>query len=331
MPQFRKDPVSNHWVIIATDRASRPQDPARAVKPDSAGPCPFCSGNEAMTPPEILAYRENNSPANQPGWSLRVVPNKFPALVPEVNEDRQVQGLYESMKALGAHEVVVEIQEHATNVTALNRQQFSDLARAYRDRMISLGSDARWRHVLIYKNQGAEAGATLEHVHSQIVALPVVPRRVRDELSGAKAFYEQKSRCVYCEIINAEKVGGSRIVSDKENFVALCPYAPRFPFETWILPKRHSPYFDRASELECAEFALILRETLLRLDRRLHQPPFNYVLHSGPLNHNADYYHWHLEILPRLAGVAGFEWGSGFFINTAAPEDTARELRKALS
>jgi UDPglucose--hexose-1-phosphate uridylyltransferase len=330
MPQFRKDPFTDRWAIIATERAKRPEDLKGVARQDPADPCPFCSGNEAMTPPEVLAYRDSNSAANQPGWTLRVFPNKYPALVPDGNQHRRAQGLYESANALGVHELLVETEEHATNVAKLSQQQFNDIVRAYRDRMVSLRADKRWRYVLIYKNQGAEAGATLEHLHSQIVGLPVVPRKVTDELKGAKEFHERSGRCLYCEVIKAEIADSSRIVCEEHNFIALCPYAPRFPFETWILPKRHSPYFDHASERECAEFALILRESLIRIDRRLSCPPFNYVLHSGPFDSAGDYYHWHLEIMPRLAGVAGFEWGSGFFINTAAPEDTARELRAAL-
>jgi UDPglucose--hexose-1-phosphate uridylyltransferase len=328
MPEFRKDPVVNRWVIIATERAHRPQESKTVEKPDRAGPCPFCSGNEAMTPPEILAYRDKNSQPNQPGWTVRVVPNMYPALVADAAQDRFARGFYESMSGLGAHEVVIEVQEHATRLAELDEQQFNDLVKAYRDRMRDLRQDQRWRHVLIYKNEGAAAGATFEHLHSQLVALPMIPRQVSDELEGAKQFYEQNRQCVYCAVINAEVADGSRIVIETQHFVALCPYAPRFAFETWILPKRHGPCFDSAAELERCEFALTLRETLIRLDRCLNHPPFNYVLHSAPFDPTGDcYYHWHLEIMPRMTGIAGFEWGSGFFINTAAPEDSARALR----
>jgi UDPglucose--hexose-1-phosphate uridylyltransferase len=329
MPEFRKDPVVNRWVILATDRANRPQQHRVAAKP-AVGPCPFCTGNESMTPPEILAYRDKDSRANQPGWALRVVPNRYPALVPDGGQDRCLQGIYESMNGVGAHEVVIETQEHLTHAAELSEKQFDNLVRAYRDRTTSLRGDTRWRHVLIYKNEGAEAGATFEHLHSQLVALPMVPRQVSEELDGAQKVRKQTGKCVYCEIINADIVDARRIVSENRSFVALCPYAARFPFETWILPKHHSPYFDHASELELGEFALLLRETLIRLDRRLRHPPFNYVLHSAPFEDNPEYYHWHVEIMPRLTGVAGFEWGTGFFINTEAPEDSARELRNAL-
>jgi UDPglucose--hexose-1-phosphate uridylyltransferase len=328
MPEFRKDPIVDRWVIIATERAKRPQEAKTVEKPQRAGACPFCSGNEAMTPPEILAYRKNNSHPNQPGWTVRVVPNMYPAVVPDEAQDRR-SGFYQSMNAVGAHEVIVEIQEHATRLAELGEKQFDDLVKAYHDRILGLRQDERWRHVLIYKNEGAQAGATFEHLHSQLVALPSVPRQVSDELEGARKFYQQNGQCVYCAIISADLVDGSRIVSENQYFVALCPYAPRFSFETWLLPKQHLASFDGASELERREFALTLRETLIRLDRCLNHPPFNYVLHSAPFDATADsYYHWHLEIMPRLSGVAGFEWGSGYFINTAAPEDTARTLRE---
>jgi UDPglucose--hexose-1-phosphate uridylyltransferase len=331
MPDFRKDPFVNRWVIIATERAKRPQQNIALAKPDLAGPCPFCSGNEAMTPPEILAYRDSKSQPNQPGWTVRVVPNMYPALIPDGDQNLRMQGLYESMNARGVHEVIIEFQEHATHVAELSEKQFKDVVRAYQHRMIALRGDNRWRHVLIYKNEGAQAGATFEHLHSQLVALPMVPRQVSEELEVAKEFYEQNRRCLYCTILDAEILNGGRIVTANQHFVALCPYAPRFPFETWILPRDHDASFDRASELQRSEFALMLRETLMRLDRCLTQPPFNYVLHSGPFDAAEEhYYHWHLEIMPRLTGVAGFEWGSGFFINTAAPEHTAQALREAL-
>jgi UDPglucose--hexose-1-phosphate uridylyltransferase len=330
MPEFRKDPVVNRWVIIATERANRPQEPKTVEKPRRAGPCPFCMGNEAMTPPEILAYRDKNSQPNQPGWSVRVVPNMYPALVPDAAQDRFTRGLYESMSGLGAHEVVIEVQEHATRLAEVGEEQFQNLVKAYRDRMLGLRQDKRWRYVLIYKNEGAQAGATFEHLHSQLVALPIVPREVGDELEGAKKFYQQNRQCVYCAVINADVADRSRIVIENQHFVALCPYAARFSFETWILPKRHRSCFDNASEAERREFALTLREMLVRLDRCLDHPPFNYVLHSAPFDAIEDYYyHWHLEIMPRMSGIAGFEWGSGFFINTAAPENTARLLREA--
>jgi UDPglucose--hexose-1-phosphate uridylyltransferase len=327
MPEFRKDPIVNRWVIIATERATRPQQHKAAIR-SAVEPCPFCSGNEAMTPPEILAYRARDTQANRPGWTLRVVPNRYPALISDGDQDRCLQGLYESMNGVGAHEVLIETQEHIIHAADLSEKQFTDVVRAYRDRTARLRDDTRWRHVLIYKNQGAEAGATFEHLHSQLVALPMIPRQVGDELDGAKKFHKENAKCSYCEIIDADTRDASRIVSDNRSFVALCPYAARFPFETWILPKRHSPYFDDASEMELDDFAALLRATLVRLDRCLRHPPFNYVLHSAPFENNPEYYHWHLEIMPRLSDVAGFEWGTGFFINTAAPEDSARALRE---
>jgi UDPglucose--hexose-1-phosphate uridylyltransferase len=331
MPEFRKDPVVNRWVIIATERANRPQESRIAERPHRAGPCPFCSGNETMTPPEILAYRDKNSQPNQPGWTVRVVPNMYPALLPDEAHERSTRGFYETMSGAGVHEVIIEVQEHATRLAEVDDKQVDDLVKAYHARMVALRQDKRWRHVLLYKNEGAQAGATFEHLHSQLVAMPVVPREVGDELEGAKQFYEQHRQCVYCAIINADIADGSRIVIETDQFVALCPYAARFSFETWIVPKRHDPYFESASELERGEFALTLRETLIRLDRSLDHPSFNYVLHSGPSGATQEhYYHWHLEIMPRMSGIAGFEWGSGFFINTAAPEDAARLLREAL-
>jgi UDPglucose--hexose-1-phosphate uridylyltransferase len=330
MPQFRKDPVVNRWVIIAPERANRPQQSKTADTPNRAGPCPFCGGNEALTPPEILAYRDKDSRPNEPGWTVRVVPNMYPALRLNEAQEHGKHGFYEHMSGVGAHEVIIEAQEHATQLAALGEKQFHDLVKAYRDRLVALRESRRWRHVLIYKNEGAQAGATFEHIHSQLVALPMIPREVGDELEGARKFHEQARECVYCEIINAGISDGTRIVANNEYFIALCPYAPRFSFETWLLPKQHRASFDTASELEHREFAQALRDILIRLHRCLNQPPFNYVLHTAPFDAGEEScYHWHLEIMPRISGIAGFEWGSGFFINTVAPEDSARLLREA--
>jgi UDPglucose--hexose-1-phosphate uridylyltransferase len=200
---------------------------------------------------------------------------------------------------------------------------------AYRDRIVHLRNDKRWRCILIYKNHGAQAGATLEHSHSQLIALPAVPKAVHEELEGAKAFHDANKRCIYCAIIDWEIGDRSRIVAENELFIAFCPYTPRFPYETWILPKQHAPCFELGSKEDYAELARSLRETLIRLNRRLENPPFNYLIHSNPLDEAANpYYHWHIEILPKLSQVGGFEWGSGAYINSVAPEDAAHQLRE---
>lgn len=329
MPQLRKDPVVGRWVIISTERAKRPihREPRKNSSP--AGPCPFCQGNEEMTPPEIMAYRPDGSRPNTPGWSLRVVPNKYPALMIEGELDRRGEGVYDLMNGVGAHEVIIETPTHESNVGELSEKQFEDVIWACRDRVLDLRKDKRFRYVLIFKNQGSEAGATMEHTHTQLIALPIVPSNVIDELVGANEYYKYKERCIYCDTLRQEIEDQARVVSENDNFVVICPFASRFPFETWILPKKHSPYFEHATKQEYVDLSRSLRETLIRLNRALNDPPFNYIIHSNPLEERENgCYHWHIEIMPKLTQVAGFEWGSGFYINPVTPEESTRSLRE---
>lgn len=329
MPQLRKDPVVGRWVIISSERGKRPNHSPTKIDASRSGPCPFCAGNEEVTPPEIAAYRPDGSKPNMPGWTLRVVPNKFPALMIEGDLDRRGEGVYDLMNGVGAHEVIIETPKHESNIGSLSEKQFEDLLWLYRDRILDLKKDKRFRYILIFKNQGAEAGATLEHTHSQLIALPIVPSNVIEELKGAMEYYKYKERCIYCDIVRQEMEDRGRIVSENDHFLVICPFAPRFPFETWILPKKHSPFFEHASKQEYLDLSRSLRETLNRLNRTLNDPPFNYIIHSNPLEEPENgHYHWHVEIMPKLTQVAGFEWGSGFYINPVTPEDAAQALRE---
>ena len=329
MPQLRKDPVVGRWVIISTERGKRPRHNQQPKPPARPGQCPFCEGNETMTPPEIAAYRPGASHRDSPGWTLRVVPNKFPALMIEGDLDRRGDGVYDFMNGVGAHEVIIETPAHESNMGALSENQFEEVLWSYRDRILDLKEDKRFRYVLIFKNQGAEAGATMEHTHSQLIALPIVPRNVNDELVGAQEYYKYKERCIYCDIVRQETEEKARVVSENDSFAVICPFAPRFPFETWILPKKHSSYFEHASKQEYMDLARSLRETLLRLNATLNDPPFNYIIHSMPF-HEAEngHYHWHVEVMPKLTQVAGFEWGTGFYINPVTPEEAAQVLKE---
>ena len=228
-----------------------------------------------MTPPEVLAYRGAESAADAPGWSLRVVPNKFPALKLEGGLGRGDDGVYEFMNGFGAHEVIIETPDHEVAMAAMGERKIVEVLRAYRDRIMDLGADGRFRYVLVFRNQGVAAGATLEHAHSQLIALPIVPRDVVEELTGSKEYHVANRRCVYCDIVAQETGEGSRVVSSNDDFVALCPFAPRFPFETWIFPKKHSPFFERVSAEERSALSSCLSESLRRIDRALGAPPFN--------------------------------------------------------
>jgi UDPglucose--hexose-1-phosphate uridylyltransferase len=328
MPDLRKDPVTGRWVIISTERQKRPSDfqiETAVSKPDEL--CPFCEGHEDKTPPEILAFR-NGTPRNTPGWDVRVVPNKFPALRVEGTLDREGEGLFDRMNGIGAHEVIIETPTHGLTLATMPEPAIEKVFFAWRDRVNDLKRDIRLRYIVIFKNHGASAGATLDHAHSQLIALPIVPREMREELEGARRHHQLKERCVFCDIIRQELKQGRRVIAESADFVAVAPYAPRFPFETWLLPKRHLSRFEDASPGEFASLARMLKEILQRMNASLLSPPYHLIVHSAPLQEEAgEFYHWHVEVMPKLTRMAGFEWGTGFYINPTAPEEAAEVLR----
>lgn len=332
MPELRKDPIVSRWVIISTERAQRPSDLKREEeppKPAGKKPCPFCAGQEQKTPQEVLAYRPKGGSPNTPGWTLRVVPNKFPALQIEGNINRRGEGVYDMMNGIGAHEVIVETPDHDALLSDLSETQFQDVLWAYRDRTMDLKKDKRFRYILIFKNHGIRAGASLEHTHSQLIALPIIPKAVIEELNGSKEYYDYKERCLYCDIVYQELGDRKRIVLENDDFISICPFAPRFPFEMWILPKRHDAHYEDATKHEIQNLASVFQNTLKKLDKALGNPPYNFLLHSSPIvMPDLAYYHWHIEITPRVTRVAGFERGSGFYINPTSPEISAEYLRQ---
>ena len=329
MPELRKDPVSNRWVIISTDRWKRPNDFQLERATVIGGEhCPFCAGAEDLTPPEVLAYRPHGSFPNAPGWDLRVVPNKYPALQVEGQLDREGEGMFDRMNGIGAHEVVIETPDHAKTLATMSESEIERVLWAFRDRVLDLKQDSRFRYILLFKNHGGSAGATLEHSHSQLIALPIVPDFVRAELDGARKHFEEKERCVFCDILRQEMAAGTRVIEERADHVAIAPYAPRFPFETWILPRRHHARFEDTSRDEFAGLARILKSILLRVNRALEEPGYNLIIHSSPFSEDAAaYYHWHVELIPKLGRTAGFEWGTGFYINPTSPEEAASVLR----
>jgi len=335
LPELRKDPIVGRWVIISTDRAKRPSDFAREQTKIRGGFCPFCYGNESKTPPEILAYRPNPNGAPAPqrdsaGWTVRVVPNKFPALGIEGNLNRQAEGMFDKMNGIGAHEVIVETPDHNASLATIPERRIEDVLWAFRDRILDLKQDKRFKYILIFKNHGEPAGASLEHSHCQLIALPILPRQVVEELEGAKQYFIYKERCVFCDVIRQETEAGTRVVAETEHFVTLAPYAPRFPFETWILPKRHESAFENSPSQMYENLARSLKLLLMKADRVLENPSYNLVIHTSPVQDPTnDHYHWHIEFMPKLTKTAGFEWGTGFYINPTPPEEAARFLREA--
>lgn len=267
---------------------------------------------------------------NAPGWRLRCVPNKFPALRVEGEIDRQGEGLYDMMNGVGAHEVIIETPDHFSSLADLSEKQVEELFWAFRDRTLDLKRDERLRYILLFKNHGEAAGATLEHTHSQLIALPVVPRQVQEEMDGARRYFDFKERCIYCDIGRQEAASGQRVVIETDHVLAIQPYAPRFPFETWILPRRHGSHFEAADHGLLQNLAWVVRSVLRKIDRVLEKPAYNLVLHTAPVQDSPmAHYHWHIEIIPRLTKAAGFEWGAGFHINPTPPEEAAQFLRDA--
>jgi len=329
MPELRKDPVIGRWVIIATERGTRPSEFVQESQSPRDGFCPLCEGNENKTPPEVFAIRRTGTPPNSPGWLLRVVPNKFPALRLEGELNERDAGIYKRITGIGTHEVIVETPSHEATLSSLSEEAVINLLRAYRQRIIDLSRDPRVRYVIVFKNHGAPAGASLEHSHSQIIALPIIPKRVQEEINGATEYHNQTGRCIFCDMIRQENTEGTRVVAENQEMLAITPFASRFPFETWILPKKHKANYIQCTDGQLSHLASLLLNTLQRIDRVLSQPPYNYVLHTdSPGNENTQQYHWHLEIMPKLTRVAGFEWGTGFYINPAPPEEAARLLRE---
>jgi len=328
MPELRKDPVVGRWVIIATDRAKRPVKPKDEEAPLGAQACPLCEGQEDKTPHEIIAYRQVNTSPNQRGWRVRVVPNKFPALQIEGDLNKRGDGIYDKMNGIGAHEVIIECPEHEISMANLSEDNIREVFWVYRDRLVDLKKDPRLVYGMIFKNVGALAGASLEHSHSQLIVTPIVPISVWEEMGGSLEFYNYRGRCIYCDMVQQELSTEKRIVLDTANFLSFAPYASRFPFETWIVPKNHSSHFENIHKPEVDDLGSVLKTILRKLELSLDGPAYNFVIHTSPFDTQAlPHYHWHIEIIPRLTRVAGFEWGTGFYINPVPPEQAAAFLR----
>jgi len=329
MPELRKDPIVGRWVIIATDRAKRPVVPRVESMPPGPGYCPFCEGQEDKTPFEIISYRDRNTRPNEKGWRVRVVPNKFPALQIEGDLNKRGEGIYDKMNGIGAHEVIIECPFHEITIANLSEENIREVLWVYRDRLVDLKKDPRFVYGMLFKNVGAAAGASLEHTHSQLIVTPIVPINVQEEMNGSLEFFNYRGRCIYCDMIHQELTSEKRVVLDTQHFISLAPFASRFPFETWIIPKNHNSHFENIQKTEVDELGTVLKTILLKLESALDKPAYNYIIHTSPFDSQAQpHYHWHLEIIPRLTRVAGFEWGTGFYINPVPPEQAAQFLRE---
>ncbi|MCB0262346.1 MAG: galactose-1-phosphate uridylyltransferase [Calditrichaeota bacterium] len=335
MPEFRKDPISGRWVIISTDRGSRPSEFLTHIQHNPNQDSPFSPGNEAQTPPEVLAFRLPETLPDTPGWSLRVVPNKYPAIHTNGDTktgDMQSDEWFSNIPASGIHEVIIESTDVKEKFSTMDTGQIFDVLRAYQKRIRSIKQDTRWQYVQIFKNHGYLAGATLHHPHSQLMALPFIPQVVQTELDAAETHFRHHNRCIFCDLHQQELKNKDRVIIEGELFSVISAYAARFSYECWILPKAHLAHFELAGEKKLRELSIVLKDIIQRLDTLLSNPAYNMILHTAPLQSaDTEHYHWHLEILPRLAFVAGFEQSSGVYINSTSPEHAAQQLREIVT
>lgn len=328
-PEWRMNPATGKWVIVAPERSARPMMPEMEAPPKNpTESCPFCEGAEAQTPVELFAIRAEESVADGPGWRVRAVPNSFPAVRLGGSPEQVHDGFYNYSRGVGLHELIVECPHHETNLARLTVQQVRDVVQVWRLRVGHASGVPFLRYAQLFKNHGSDAGASVEHSHSQLIATPMIPITVRDELSFALQYQQQHDTCVYCALIHRELSDGKRAIADKSSFFAFAAYAGRQPFETWILPKKHESQFAHITADEANELGTILWTVLRKIDLALGGPAYNLVFHTAPF-HDSDssHYHWHVEVLPRLTQIAGYEWGSGAHINPVLPEDAAEVLR----
>lgn len=326
MSELRKDPVIGRWVIVAPERGKKISDYNQQVRENKHNFCPFCKENIDKTPHAILTIKKESSGGD---WKIRVIPNKLPALRVEGNLEREGVGIYDKMNGIGAHEIIVESPDHNIDIVNQDLSHIKDLFLTYKKRMLDLRNDFRLKYVMIFKNHGFDAGAMLEHSHSQLIATPVIPKRVVEELDGAQKYFNYKERCIFCDIIYQEIKENSRVVIEEENFIAIEPFAARFPFETWILPKVHYSNFEHSPDELLHHLAIIFKTVMGKINQALNNPPYNLLIHTAPLSkETSEHFHWHIEIIPKLLHVAGFEWGTGFYINPTAPEEAAKYLKK---
>ncbi len=328
MPELRHNVLTREWVIIATERAKRPQEFARKdggkrVNPAYVESCPFCPGNEQMTPPATLVVPNDGS------WKVRVTPNKFSALSYEGERQRTFEGIRRTVTGVGVHEVIIESPDHSKSTALLEDSQVETLIDAYLDRFNFASQDPRVEQVTIFKNHGLAAGTSLEHPHSQIIGSPVITSQIRDRMINALHHFDEFGECIFCRVLEVELREGARIVMETEHFVTFVQFAALTPFSMLIMPRRHMACFSEISDAEAADLARILRQTLAKLYYGLMNPDFNYAIRTAPREScGVKYFHWYLSIIPRLTRVAGFELGSGMFINTSLPEENASFLRE---
>ncbi|MBI4165377.1 MAG: galactose-1-phosphate uridylyltransferase [Acidobacteria bacterium] len=326
MPELRYNVITREWVVIATERAKRPDQFKRKEEkkplPAHDPKCPFCPGNEAMTPPATFTIPDDGK------WQVRVTRNKFAALSYEGERTRTLQGIRRTVTGVGIHEVIVETPAHNVDMAQLSDRDVELIVQTYLNRFKAASSDSRVEQVTIFKNHGDAAGTSLEHPHSQLIATPIITSQLRERLSNALTHFDEFGECIFCRVLKLELQEGVRVFLETEHFVALVPFAAFTPFSFLIFPRRHMPCIAEMTDAEAADLARALRRTLAKLYHGLSDPDFNYVIRTAPLEYyGVKYYHWYVSVIPRLTKMAGFELGSGMFINVSLPEENAAFLR----
>jgi len=339
--ELRKDYLLDRWVVIATERGRRPTDFAKQkAKTAQTSVCPLCPGNEHMTPPAVLVYLKQNGEIRKDkdenglrhkNWLIRCIPNLYPAFAPPKAQSNTVHVMKSDNfgSAIGHHEVLVESPRHDEHIADAELPQLLHVINAYVDRLRELSAKPYVCYVSIFRNHGLEAGASLSHAHSQIIATPFVPTIVDKEIAASRNFWNQHEKCVFCDII-ARESKSPRLVLDNTRFVVIAPYASVHPMEFWILPKKHDANLLSLTQTEMKAFAETLKASLKALKDLVNDPPYNYGFHLSTDREAENCYHWHLEVYPRLSIWAGFEKSTGMYINTVTPETAAAELKKAI-
>ena len=328
MPELRQNFFTKEWVVIATERAKRPEQMV-VKRPDKTVPsfvatCPFCPGNESQTPPEVLRVPASDGS----GWAVRLIPNKFAALQRDVEPERVIHRSRRTINGFGVHDVVIETPSHSQLMGLMAESEVLNILRVYKARFSELSLDSRIAHVTIFKNHGADAGTSLEHPHSQLIATPVISWQVRQRFQEALRHYHDFRNCIFCQSIEEELHENQRVVLVTEHFVVLQLFASPAPFSTHIYPRRHMASFGDVGGVELSDLAYVLKTILAKLYHGLNNPDFNFTIRTAPAELiGAKYFHWYVSIIPRLTRVAGFELGSGMFINTVLPEAAAEFLR----
>ena len=336
MHELRKDILLGRWVAVLSESMAPSEYNLSPNTLQDDKKCVLCPGREGEIPSEIMSIRSPNTRPNTPGWLVKAIPSFDPVFQSEGDLGRKGLGIYDKMNSIGANEIIIESPEHTKRPEDLGPEHMAKVITLYKNRLVDLQEDSRVRYILIYKNSGKDAGEVFSHPTSFLIATPVIPKKVKDELDSAKQYYNYKERCIFCDIIREELRIGERIILETKHFIAFCPYAAKFPFESWIIPKKHSCSFHEIDSKEIDDMGLILTSVLKKLRAVLHEPPFNYFLHSAPnMVPRRDHwhtlgedFHWHLEIIPRLRRISGFEWGSGFYILQTSPENAAKYLRE---